>query len=186
MQYKEKEFTLKDGDRVILRSADKEDAAMIIDFMAETAGQTDFLLSTSEDFRKVSVEDEEKWIEGRLGDDGCILIVMKDGRMIANSNITFLTRHAKEKHRATVGITVEKDYWDKGIGTIIFEELIRIAEKHAGTEQIELGVISTNARARHLYQKMGFKETGVVPRALKLPDGTYLDEILMTKFLDEK
>ena len=186
MLYREKEFTLKDGSRVTLRSALKEDAAMIRDFMIKTADQTDFLLSTSDDFRKKTVEDEEKWIESRIGGDGYILIVMKDDEMIANSDISFLNGHVKERHRSAVGITVDKNYWNKGVGTIIFEELIKLAKKHEGTEQIELGVISANQRARHLYEKMGFRETGIVPKALKLPDGTYLDEILMTRFLDER
>ena len=185
MLYKEKGYNLKDGTKVVLKSAVTEDAAMMRDFMIQTADQTDFLLSTSDDFRQKSVEDEAKWIESRMDDSGCILIVMKGDEMIANSDISFNTAHEKEKHRSSVGITVEKEYWDKGIGTIIFEELIKIAENHEGTEQIELGVISTNARARHLYEKMGFKETGVIPRALKLPDGTYLDEILMTRFLNK-
>ena len=185
MLYKEKEIVLKDGTKAVLRSAVKEDAAIMRDFMIQTADQTDFLLSTSEDFRMKTVEDEAKWIESRMDDSGCILIVIKDGEMVANSDISFNTAHEKEKHRSSVGITVEKKYWDKGVGTIIFEELIKIAEKHEGTEQIELGVISTNSRARHLYEKMGFKETGIIPRALKLPDGTYLDEVLMTRFLDK-
>ena len=36
-----------------------------------------------------------------------------------------------------------------------------------------------NERARHLYTKNGFKEYGINPRAFKLKDGTYCDEIIM-------
>ncbi|MBR0462379.1 MAG: GNAT family N-acetyltransferase [Erysipelotrichaceae bacterium] len=186
MRYKEKEFILNDGSRITLRSAEKEDAEMVLDFMIKTADQTDFLLSTSDYFRKISVEEEEAWISRHIESDSCILIVIKDGKMIASSQIDFMTAREKERHRSSVGITVEKEYWNKGIGTIIFKEFIDIARNHQGTEQIELGVIITNERARHLYEKMGFRETGVIPRALKLPDGTYLDEILMTRFLDEE
>ena len=52
-----------------------------------------------------------------------------------------------------------------------------------GFEQLELGVYSDNARAIHLYEKFGFERYGIQPRAFKLKDGTYRDEIIMVKML---
>ncbi|SFQ49689.1 Acetyltransferase (GNAT) family protein [Lachnospiraceae bacterium XBB1006] len=62
-------------------------------------------------------------------------------------------------------------------------ELAIAQAKENGMEQLELGVFSDNDRARHLYQKYGFKEYGVNPRAFKLQDGSYRDEIIMVKML---
>lgn len=45
------------------------------------------------------------------------------------------------------------------------------------------GVYSDNARAIHLYEKFGFERYGIQPRAFKLKDGTYRDEIIMVKML---
>ena len=42
---------------------------------------------------------------------------------------------------------------------------------------------SDNARAIHLYEKVGFERYGIQPRAFKLKDGTYRDEIIMVKML---
>jgi len=53
-----------------------------------------------------------------------------------------------------------------------------------GYEQAELGVYSDNDRARHMYKKMGFKEYGMNPRAFKLKDGTYRDEIIMANIFE--
>lgn len=184
MIYKEKAFILKDGSKVIIKSPDVKEAKDILAFMVEVTGQSDFLLSSSEDFMNKTIEDEEKWIKGKNEGDACILTVYKDGKIIANSDIEFM-KHKKTLHRSTVGVSVDKEYWNKGIGSIIFEEFIKIAKEHPNTEQIELGVISINERAIHLYKKFGFKETGIIPASLKLKDGTYLDEILMTKFLNE-
>ena len=47
-----------------------------------------------------------------------------------------------------------------------------------------LGVYSDNDRARHMYKKMGFKEYGMNPRAFKLKDGTYRDEIIMANIFE--
>ena len=52
-------------------------------------------------------------------------------------------------------------------------------------EQLELGVFSDNARAIHLYESCGFHAWGTQPRAFKLKDGTYRDEIMMVRFFDE-
>ena len=52
-----------------------------------------------------------------------------------------------------------------------------------GLEQMELGVYADNERAIHLYQKYGFEQCGIWKNAFKLKDGTYRDEILMSKIL---
>ena len=36
-------------------------------------------------------------------------------------------------------------------------------------------VVATNAVARHLYEKLGFTQLGVIPGGFRLPDGTYED-----------
>lgn len=41
-------------------------------------------------------------------------------------------------------------------------------------------VIEGNDRAKHLYESLGFVETGRIPKANKYDDGTYRDDILMS------
>ena len=57
----------------------------------------------------------------------------------------------------------------------MFEEMIRLAERREGVMQIELEFVEGNARARYLYEKMGFRITGVHPNAIRLKDGTLLN-----------
>ena len=47
--------------------------------------------------------------------------------------------------------------------------------------QMELEFVEGNARARHLYEKMGFRITGVRPNAIKLKDGMLLNEYMMVR-----
>ena len=88
----------------------------------------------------------------------------------------------KTSHRATIAIAILKDYWNLGIGSAMFEELVAAAQKH-GTEIMELEFIEGNERAKHLYEKFGFHVVSERPNAFKLKDGTYLSEIYMQKYL---
>lgn len=181
MIYEAKEFTLKDGLKVILKTPEVKEAEALLLFIMEAADQTDFLLSSSEDFR-MDVEKEEKFIEGYSENGDYIIAAYVDGKIVGDCGLTF-NRHVKDRHRSSVGITIDREYWNRGIGSLMFEEMTRLAKEKEGIEQMELGVISTNERAKHLYAKYGFEKTGVIPRAIKLKDGSYLDEELMTKFL---
>jgi len=46
-------------------------------------------------------------------------------------------------------------------------------------------VFSENVTARHLWDKLGFKELGVIPGAVRKNDGTYQDSIIMFRSLLE-
>ena len=74
-----------------------------------------------------------------------------------------------------------KEYWNQGIGTRLFQELIRIAEENPNLIQMELDFVEVNSRARALYEKMGFRITGVKPNAIRLKAGTLLNEYSMIR-----
>ena len=63
----------------------------------------------------------------------------------------------------------------------MMQEMIRIAEANPNILQIELDFIEGNSRARALYEKMGFRITGVRPNAIRLKDGTLLNEYYMIR-----
>jgi ribosomal protein S18 acetylase RimI-like enzyme len=80
-----------------------------------------------------------------------------------------------------LGIAIGSGYRDIGIGTEMMEVLIEESRK-AGLKLLLLGVFETNNRARHLYEKLGFKEIGRVPKGI-FRNGRYIDEIRMALFL---
>ena len=65
----------------------------------------------------------------------------------------------------------------------MFEEMFRIARERSVVRQIELDFIEGNSRARHLYEKMGFRITGVKPDAIRMKDGAFVNEYMMLKRL---
>ena len=66
----------------------------------------------------------------------------------------------------------------KGVGKALVAEAIAQARMIPEVEQLHLAVVTTNTAARQLYQSLGFEVYGLEPRALKLGD-QYWDEELM-------
>ena len=176
-----KEIILKDGTKAIFRDPKISDAKQLLNHLYVCASETDFLLAYAPDIKKRTIESEKDWVRNFNNSDNLLIVVEIDGQIVGLSEVSFMKAH-KTCHRGSIGISVQKKYWNKGLGGYMFDELISYAKAH-GCEQVELGVIEANDRARHLYEKKGFEYTGKYPRAIKLDDGTYYDELLMTKML---
>ena len=84
----------------------------------------------------------------------------------------------KIRHRAELGISIEKYYWSLGIGSALTAACIECATK-AGYRQLELEVVADNRIAIALYKKMGFVEYGRNPRGFVLRNAVYQELIMM-------
>ena len=83
------------------------------------------------------------------------------------------TSGAIELKRIVVGVP------ERGLGRRILEELIRIAFEELHAHRLFLDVYEDNARARHLYESLGFVYEGVMRDAAQR-DGAYCDLRLMS------
>ena len=177
----ETEFTMKDGRKALLRSPRDEDIPGMLDYLYVSAGETDFILRYPEECGKYTA-DGEKALFDRINasDNEVMLVCLVDGKVAGNCQIAW-SNGIKTRHRAGVAIALLKEYWNQGIGTGMFRELIRVAEENPNILQLELEFIEGNVRARALYEKMGFRITGVKPNAVRLKDGTLLNEYSMIR-----
>ena len=181
MIIRETEFTLKDGRKAVFRSPREEDIPGMLDYLYQTACETEFVLRYPEECGKYTAEGEKALFD-RVNASDCeaMLVCLADGEIAGTCQITW-SRSIKTGHRAIVAIAIRRAWWGLGMGTRLMEELIRIAEANENILQIELGFIEGNARARALYEKMGFRITGVMVNAIRLKDGTLLNEYLMIR-----
>lgn len=174
-------FKLRDGREALLRSPKEEDVESTLEYLVVSAGETDFILRYPEECRKYTPEGEKKLFEQKNeSPNEAMIMCVVDGKVVGNCEISFF-KGMKTKHRASIGIALISEFWNQGIGTKMFEEMIRLAENREDVLQIELEFVEGNARARHLYEKMGFRITGVRPNAIRLKDGTLLNEYTMIK-----
>ena len=184
MFFSSKEITLKDGRRAILRSPlPEQDAEDMRQYLLDISGETEFVLSYPEEEESMTVEQERAYLQGVLDAPDRLMIVAEvDGRIAGNCQLSFKTR-IKTRHRAIVAIGLRRAYWNLGIGTAMFREMIDVARQREGVMQLELEVIEGNSRARALYEKMGFRVATVHPDNIRLKDGTLLNEYIMIREL---
>ncbi len=181
MRIEDFEFTFKDGRTAIIRSPKDDDIQGTLDYLYKSAGETEFILRYPEECGKYSAEAEKALFDRmNASDNETMLVCIVDGVVAGNCQVTW-SKNLKTKHRAIVAIALCKDYWNLGIGTRFFQELIRIAEANEEITQMELDFVEGNIRARALYEKMGFKITGIKPNAVRLKDGTMLAEYSMIR-----
>ena len=174
-------FLLKDGREAVLRSPREEDVESTLEYLYVSAGETEYILRYPEECGKYTAEGEKKLFEQKnASPNEAMLMCVVDGRVIGNCEISFY-RGMKTKHRATVAIALISEFWNQGIGTKMFEEMIRLAESRDEVTQMELEFVEGNTRARHLYEKMGFRIAGVHPNAIRLKDGRLLNNYLMIR-----
>jgi RimJ/RimL family protein N-acetyltransferase len=175
------EFTLKDGRKALIRSPRDEDIQGMLDYLYISAGETEFILRYPEECNKYTPEGEKALFDRvNASENEAMLVCMVEGKVAGNCQIAWKTG-LKTRHRAAVAIALLKDYWNQGIGTRLFTELIRIAEEDENILQMELEFIEGNTRARALYEKMGFRIVGIKPNAVRLKDGTLLNEYYMIR-----
>jgi len=183
MYFEPIEIVLKDGRKCILRTAEIADAQEMLAFRIKSISETDFLLQYPEEMADYDIEKQLKFINRMIESPNDIMYTaVVDGRIAGTGQITFNTR-IKLKHRASIGIALLKEYWGLGIGSRIFNEIIKAAMGRNDVLQLELEVIEGNERAMALYKKFGFEIVAEIPDAIRLKDGTMLKEITMQKRL---
>jgi len=174
-------FTLKDGRKALFRSPRDEDIQGILDYLYLSAGETEFILRYPEECGKYTFEGEKALFDRiNASENEAMLVCLVEGKVVGNCQIGWKTG-IKTRHRADVAIALLKEYWNQGIGTRLFQELIRIAEENENILQMELEFVEGNTRARALYEKMGFRIAGIKPNAIRLKDGTMLNEYYMIR-----
>ncbi len=175
-----KSFVTRDGRNVILRTPMWEDLDGLLDYINSLAEEN---LDVLPERRMIRRDEEADWLGRRLAEmeKGRIIDVVAevDGRIAANSEAN--PQKGADSHVGVVGISIRSGYRELGIGTEMLRTLAEESRK-AGLKVLVLKMFEHNSRARHVYEKTGFKETGRIPKGL-YRNGKYIDQVIMTKEL---
>lgn len=182
MIFEEKKIVLKDGREAIFKTPEISDAEAMLKYIIKACGETEFLTRYPEEWVGASIDAEEAWIKKlRDSEHSFCITCFVDGEIGGNCELVF-NGGMKTSHRATVMIAILKDYWNLGIGSAMFHDMLAEAQRRS-VEILELELVEENERALHLYEKFGFEVVAKKPKYFKFKDGTYHSELYMQKYL---
>lgn len=182
MKMKPVEIKDKLGRTIVLRSPTPEDAEDLIRYMKITAGESPYLLREPDEIA-ITHEREVSFIQYFLdARRSLMLIATMDGKHIGNCSISPVGSYRRYAHRCEAAIALYREFWGCGIGRKMMETALEQA-KALGFEQVELEVVSDNARAIALYERLGFQKYGSFPAHMKYAGGQYASADWMMKKL---
>lgn len=170
-----KTVKLKSGKEIVLRTPLLTDAKTFSDYINEVVDEDTFISSN-----KQTEEDERSYIKSmikKITDNKEIHIVAFDGEKKIGA-VDIFNRGVRKEHSGELQINILKSFRGQSLGKILMNEALKLAQEKLGLKQVILTCFSVNTIANKLYIKQGFKQYGLLPKAIKYKN-QYIDEILM-------
>jgi RimJ/RimL family protein N-acetyltransferase len=174
--------TAKNGLKIVIRSARIEDAAALLEYIRTVAEDAPYLLMERDEFN-FPVEQEEKWIKDHLDRPGSIVLIAEIGGQIVGVLNVENGMYRRVAHRGNFGISVAKQWRNRGIGSALLETMLQWASENPLIDKIEMEVFVINKNAIRLYKNFGFLEEGIRLKDVKLGPNEYVDTLAMYRFV---
>lgn len=167
------------GKIFVIRPLKKEDVEELFKFMNELSKEKTYILMQGE---KITRKEAEEFIQKikkntRLKKEMCLAAFYQD-KLVGIASVRLLSKIYA--HIGKFSILIKKEFRGCGLGKILTEKILEESLKLTGIKKILLQVFKNNIPAINLYKKFDFKESGLLPKAIKWR-GKYIDEITMYK-----
>ena len=175
-----KNVRLKDGTALTIRPLRKDDEERLHQY---------FLKLPKKEVARLrdDVTDPEvvkRWISDLDYDVTLPLVALDVERIVADSSLKF-NQVGWRKHQGEFRVTVDLEYRERGLSTVLIEDIIEIA-RYMGLEQLTAEVAPTLDKIYFLCEKVGFKEAAVLKNFIKDQQGVYEDLVVMVMDLKEE
>ena len=164
---------LKNGRVLLIREVAVNDARAVLDYVKGISGETDFLSFGPGEFELAESEEEDFIRKCRASDNQLFILGSIDDPIVATLNFSG-GRRPRVRHSGEFGMSVRKQYWGLGIGSLMLDTLIAWARDTQIVKKINLRVRTDNQRAIRLYERKGFVIEGTIRKEILL-DGSYFD-----------
>jgi RimJ/RimL family protein N-acetyltransferase len=129
--------------------------------------------------------DLEQWIRGHSNRADEILWAIAEHDTDSCVGHAGLYKIDQRVGKAEYAIVIGDNKWlSRGFGTRVTATVVEWAFLQLNLRKVSLSVLSSNPRALHIYEKLGFQREGAL-RDEQIRDGRYLDLILMALFREE-
>lgn len=171
-------FYSKNDEKVVIRQLESIDAKNVLQYLCIVGGETDYLLFDHQGLG-ISIAEEEHILDQYYNHPNSLLLGCFIGEKIVSISNLSVKEKQRIKHISSLGISVKKQYWHQGIGRNLMKYMIEYAQKNDQIKVIQLEVRSDNLNAISLYKEMGFHSIGTMPKAMKIDDIYYENQIML-------
>ena len=168
-----KEGVLKDGTRVILRPLVKEDRDKLLDFFRRL-DEKDLVFLRS-DVRDPAVIDH--WVNHIDPQRVFPLIAEAEGRIVGDATL-HMRKMGWKRHLGNVRVVVAKDYQNRGLATLLINELVELAGEF-GLEKLVAEIHLQATAALIVFKHAGFSTKAVFEDLVKDYTGRSSDLVVM-------
>lgn len=177
LQKYQKEARLKDETKVLLRPMVAEDMDALYEFFKAVPAEEVRYLRDDVSSRAVV----KRWAQNLDYARTLPILAVKNGDVIAD--VTLNRRQSGWKwHLGTVRVFVHKDFRKVGLGHLMIEEIVRVAEK-LELEKLIAEVPDINTPAINAFRKAGFYRGAVIPGLVKDRENNPVDVVVMIRDL---
>lgn len=164
---------------ISIRQAIPTDAKQLMEVMSLLNQETPYLV-VSPHALNMPVSSMEKEVDYIYQQDNQLILLALNHEEIIGIATLVSQEDKSFEHIGEVGITIKKDYWGIGLGTIMLEEIIELAKASTTTKRLEINVQKRNTRAFSLYEKVGFSIDGIKEKGILSEDNELIDVIMMS------
>jgi len=127
------------------------------------------------------IDNKAQWLRN-LDTNKITLLSLHKDNIIGSATLNLNEPQSRASHVASFGVAVHPDFQRKGLGKQLIAALEQIA-RDQGIKKIEVNFYDGNPAAA-LYKSLDYDYEGRRLKKGRLNDGTYVDEILLSKFLN--
>lgn len=121
-----------------------------------------------------------EWRKANLSGKSHTFIAEADGRIVGD--FTFNPGSGRTRRRAACGWSVDPDYWQRGIASLLLKRAIQKAKK-LRLKRFEAEIAAKNRASIRLAEKFGFRREGIKKKAFLSDTGKYLNTYIYGKLL---
>jgi len=162
------------GQRIYLRPLELEDAPQLAAYINDPE-----VRETLQMYRPVNQVFEKQFIERISKPENDVVLgiaLRQDDRLIGATGLHGLSL---KDRKASFGISIgAKDQWNKGFGSEALRLIVDYGFRTLNLNRILLHVYAFNERAKHVYEKAGFRREGAMRQDVYC-NGEYHDVLIM-------
>ena len=168
-----KEGVLKDGSRVILRPMVKEDREKLLEFFRGLDAKA--LSFLRNDVREPAVID--RWVNHIDYNRVFPLVAEAEGRIVGDVTL-HMRKLGWKRHLGNVRVVVAKDYQNRGLGTLLINEIVELAGEF-GLEKLIAEIQFQAVGAFNAFKNAGFSVKAIFEDLVKDLTGKSSDLVVM-------